>query len=453
MSRLDLRRHIDAALQWKPTEKLPPSLPHLQPRDLAEVIKQLPHGHQLHIIEPLPRVLAAKAISYLDPEVQYRILHHLPATDAAPLLKQMSSDSVADMLLALHPLQAETLLQLLATDYRQKIHALMTYPSSTAGGRATVDYIAARTSWTCEQTIQHLRKVGAEAETISYIYVTSAHGKLCGVVSLKEIILANPFTKLETMGHQNPINIPASMKQEAAASIFSHYDFYALPVVDPKGRLVGIITYDDIADVLREETTEDFQKLGGSRPLLHPYLQTSVFQLVRRRIPWLLTLFIGGSLTAKVLSHYELEINQHAVLSFFIALLTGTGGNTGSQIINTIVRALNVGEIRFQDLGRVIKKECTSGLLLGSSLAIMAYGLTYLLVHYQFGGDTRVLYIIPAATLAIVVWSSLVSSLLPLLIHRLRLDPAVVSGPLISTVVDATGLVIYFKLAQWFLRL
>jgi magnesium transporter len=441
-----LQEHIRISLKEENTDVYELLNP-LQPYDIAEITKGLEHEEQIMLLPLIPVPLAAETLEYLEPELQYHILQHLPISFSTPLFKQMSSDTVVDMLLAIHPLQAERLLDLLPLDYRKKINQLMTYPEDTAGSLMTVDFISARTYWNTEQTLQHIRKVGHEAELVSYIYVTDTRGILVGVVSLKELIFASPDTRLGNIVTEDVVCVPAEMEQEEAAIILSRYDLIALPVINHERRLVGIITVDDVFDVIQEEATEDFQKLGGSQPLEDTYFKTSSLQLFNKRIIWLLVLFIGGAYTSNVLSHYQNAVNQVVALSFFIPLLIGTGGNTGSQIVSTLVRALGVGEVAFKDVFRVIKKELLTGVLLGVCLGIVAY-IRALLLYVEL----NIGYVVSLSALAIVLWSSLVSAFLPLLLHRLKIDPAVVSGPLISTLVDGTGLMIYFTIAQFILH-
>jgi magnesium transporter len=420
----------------------------LKPYDLSELINQLSFEHKQQVITLLPTDIAAETLEYLEPEDQYEILHQLNDELASLLLNEMSSDAVVDMLLAIHPYQAETLLKLLPDDYRKQINELMSFPEHTAGALMTLDYISARSHWSVAQTLEHIRKVGHEAEIISYIYVVNSRGKLVGVVSLKEVILTDPHIRLFEIVTKDVISVPADLEQEEVATILSRYDFYALPVVDHQNRLLGIITFDDVVDVIQEEATEDFQKLGGSQPLTEPYFKTTVFDLFRKRIVWLLILFIGGAYTSNVLSSFQDIINRVVALSFFIPLLIGTGGNTGSQIVTTLVRALGVGEVKFKDLFKVLKKEIITGILLGVALGMVAYLRAWLLEV-----QTNICYVVALSAFSIVIWSSLVSAILPLILHRLRIDPAVVSGPLISTLVDGTGLIIYFSIAKLILHL
>lgn len=420
----------------------------MQPYDLSEILRELDESQQLELISSLSLANAAEVLEYLEPELQYHLLNRLDNSLASPLLKQMSSDMVVDLLLAVHPLQAKKLLRLLPEDYRKKINDLMNYPEYTAGSLMTVDYVSARAYWTGEQTIQHIRKVGYEAEIISYIYVTDKRGKLFGVVSLKEIILADPKTPLSHIAKTDIISVPAEMEQEEVASILSRYAFYAVPVVDRQTRLIGIITYDDVVEVIQDEATEDIQKIGGSQPLTEPYFKTSIWDLYRKRILWLLVLFIGGAYTATVLENYQVTLDKVVALSFFIPLLIGTGGNTGSQIVTTLIRALGVGEVKFHDLFRVIRKELIAGLLLGVSLGLIGF-----LRAYVMGVTFDIAYVVAFAAMFIVLWTSLVAAALPLILDRLHADPAVISGPLISTLVDGTGLIIYMTIAKIILGL
>lgn len=447
MDDVHLQEKVRAKLFTKP-EVVEELLYPLQPYDIAELIREWTREEQLALIPLLTIPLAAEVLEYIEPELQYQLLQHLPLSYATPLFKQMSSDSVVDLLLAIHPLQAERMLKLLPEDYREQINQLMTYPEHTAGSLMTVDFLSARTYWSCEQTLQHIRKVGHEAELVSYVYVTDTRGILVGVVSLKEVIFASPDTLLETIVTTDVIAVHAEMEQEEAAFVLSRYDLIALPVIDQERHLLGIITVDDVFDVIQEEATEDFQKLGGSQPLADTYFKTSSWQLFSKRILWLLVLFVGGAYTSNVLAHYQHVMDNVIALSFFIPLLIGTGGNTGSQITSTLVRALGVGEVVFRDVFRVIRKELFTGALLGVTLGIVAYARAWFQEM-----EPKIGMVVGLSALAIVVWSSLVAAFLPLLLDRLHIDPAVVSGPLISTLVDGTGLMIYFTIAQYLLLL
>ncbi|RKP55595.1 magnesium transporter [Cohnella endophytica] len=419
-----------------------------RPFDLADCLEKLDKSEQLQLIGQLPPNLSAEILEYLEPELQYRIFANLEEPITSQVLNGMSSDVVADMLLSLHRYQAVKLLGHLPEEYRSKVLTLMTFPEQSAGSLATVDYIAARSSWTLDETLQHIRKIGHEAEITSYVYVTSNKGALIGVVSLKEIILSDPKTKVSDIVTEDVISVPALMKQEEAAELLSRYDLVALPVVDAQSRLIGVITVDDLIDVIHEEATEDIQKLGGSQPLTDTYFKTSVFQLYKKRIIWLLVLFVAEAYTGTVLRHYEVTLSEVIALSFFIPLLIGTGGNTGTQTVSTLVRALAVGEVQFRDILKVVRKEVTTGLMTGASISLIAYVRALFL-----GVEAKVGFVVAVTAMTVVLWASFVAAVLPLILHKLKADPAVISGPFITTLVDGTGLIIYFTVAKLVLHL
>lgn len=423
-------------------------LSRFQPYDLAAMFIHLESDDQLKLISRLPISLGAEILEYVEPELQYRTLDRITKDRTSLLLNEMSSDRVVDLLLAIHPHQAETLVELLPPDYREKISTLMTFPPETAGSLATVDYIAVRNYWTVDQTLLHIRKVGHEAEIVSYIYVLDTHGKLAGIVSLKEAILTKTGTKLEDIMKEDVISVPADMHQEDVASILSKYDFVAIPVVIEGNRMIGIVTVDDLIDVIHEEATEDFQKIGGSQPLQEPYFKNSTWSLFRKRIGWLLILFVAEAYTGNVLRHFEDTLSEVVALAFFIPLLIGTGGNSGTQTVTTLVRAMALGEVKFKDIFRVMGKELSTGVVLGLCMGAVAFiRAEFLGVGFDIGT------VVAVTAIFIVIWASIVAAVLPLILHQLKIDPAVVSGPFIATLVDGTGLIIYFMMAELMLKL
>ncbi|WP_240421023.1 magnesium transporter [Paenibacillus periandrae] len=419
-----------------------------RPFDLAACVEKLDRDEQLQLLKMLPPDLSAEIIEYLEPVLQYQILNHLEESETSQVLNRMSGDVVADMMLAIHRHQSIKLLNLLPEDYRNKVQTLMTFPEQTAGSLATIDYMAARSSWTIEETLQHIRKIGHDAEITSYVYVTGNKGELLDVISLMKIVLSEPQTRLSDIVTGEVISVPATMKQEEAAELLSRYDLVALPVVDVQNRLIGVITVDDLIDVMQEEATEDIQKLGGSQPLADAYFKTSVFHLYRKRIVWLLILFVAEAYTGTVLRHYEETLSEVIALAFFVPLLIGTGGNTGTQTVSTLVRALAVGDVKFRDIFKVIRKEVTTGLMTGATISLIAYARAWFL-----GVETNVGLVVAITAMSIVIWASFVAAILPLILHKLKADPAVVSGPFITTLVDGTGLIIYFTIAKILLNL
>ena len=421
---------------------------HLQPYDIALMLLELEYDEQQQFIDVVPLELATEILEYLEPEDQYRLLHHTNEQRAIALLQTLPSDTAVDLFLAIHPRQAEVLMGGLPDEYRERIDTLMTFPEDTAGSLATVDYIAAREGWTVEKTLAHIRKVGRKAEVISYIYVVNAKGQLIDVVSLKEMILAHPQTLLSEIVSNNPIVVKADSDQEEAARLLSQYDFLAIPVVDAGNRLVGIISVDDLVDVIQAEATEDIQKLGGSEPLIESYLKTPVLTLFQKRVWWLLILFFAEAITGSIMRYYEDALMEVIALSFFIPLLIDAGGNTGSQTVTTLVRALALGEIDVDDTWKAVKKEMATGLLLGAVIGFAAF------VRAEFMGVTSNLgSVVGLSAFFIMAWASTVAAILPMVLHRLNVDPAVVSGPLITTLVDGVGILVYFNVAKLLLNI
>ncbi|MFF2755510.1 magnesium transporter [Psychrobacillus sp. NPDC058041] len=419
-----------------------------QPFDIAAALSEMEFEEQLSFFTTISIPIGTEILEYLEPELQYKILNRMKEDLASSLLIEMSSDTVVNLLLSIHPHQAKKMMEFLPNDYREKISTFMNYEPDTAGRLATFDYIAARINWTVDQTLQHIRKVGHDAEITSYIYVLGSRGELTGIVSLKEIILAKPGTKLEEILQGDTISVSVNMHQQEAAAVLSKYNFVAVPVVAQDNRMIGIITVDDLIDVIHEEATEDIQKLGGSQPLNEPYFKNSVGALYKKRIVWLLILFVAEAYTSSVLKHYEDTLSEQIALSFFIPLLIGTGGNTGSQTVTTLVRALAVGEVEFRDMFKVFKKEVSTGFFLGITMATVAIVRAFILgVSMDIGS------VVALSALFIVIWASVVAAILPMVLHKLKIDPAVVSGPFITTFVDGTGLITYFTLAKIILHL
>jgi magnesium transporter len=312
----------------------------------------------------------------------------------------------------------------------------------------TSEFLALRRRMTAAEAIQAVRAWKPEVETVYYLFVVDRYGNLCGVVNLRQLIVADPATPLAEIMDPDVISVPVGTDQEECARLMARYDLLALPVVNGDDRLLGVITVDDLVDVLEEETTEDIQRLGGAEPLERAYLDTGVLTVTRKRVGWLLLLFLTETLTGSVLRHFENELQEAVALAFFVPLLIGTGGNAGSQTTSTIIRALAVGDIDLGDALRALWHELRAGLLLGMAMAGIAYvrALTW-------GSSPALALSVALAIFTIVVWANGLGSLLPLLAARLRIDPTVVSGPVMSTLVDATGLFIYFTIAHAILRL
>jgi magnesium transporter len=423
-------------------------LDELQPYDIASILPEMSEPRQLSLLGLLPPGAAAEALEHLDYDRQYHLLDHLEERHAGPILREMSSDGVVDLLKAIHPRQARELLRLLPPDDRTQVQQMMQYPENSAGGRMAADYLAVRQDRTADQVIAHFRKVGRQVELANYVYVVDREGRLVGVTSMRDVLLAAPATLVGEIMYTKIVSVPARADQEAAARLLSQYDFVALPVVDSAGRMVGVITVDDVLDVIEEEATEDIHRLGGSQPLDQPYLQASMREMFTKRIGWLLVLFIAQSITSNILRHHEAVLEQVVALTFFIPLLIGTGGNTGSQASTLVIRAMSLGEVTLKDFAAVIWKEARLGLALGLTMAAAAYLRAKLL-----GGDMLLGTTVAVTVAVLVLVSAMVGAALPLVGRRLGFDPAVFSSPLVTTVVDATGLIIYMQTARMILAI
>jgi len=384
----------------------------------------------------------------LEPGDAAAILNQLAAVDAADVLESMEPDEAADVVGAIGRDRADEILFEMEPIEAEELRGLLLYPPDTAGGRMTPAFVSVAPDLTARQTILALQRLSEQAETISYVYVTDGDDHLLGVLSLRVLVLSPPEKPIAQLLNPDVVRVPVLADQEDAAHILTERGLLAVPVVDDENHLLGIITVDDVADILRQETTEDIERLGGSEPLDEPYLRASPILLWRKRVGWLLALFLAEAYTGTVLRHYQGEVEAVVALSFFIPLLIGTGGNVGSQVVTTIVRAMAVGDVRFSDVFRIVRKELLTGIMLG---AVMAAATFVRAMTLSVGIDVGLTVAI--AVSAIVIWAAVVGAVLPLILRKLRVDPAVVSAPFISTLVDGTGLMIYFTVARIVLHL
>ena len=352
----------------------------------------------------------------------------------------MEPDEAADLLDDLEADQAETILARL--DLAHQIQPLIDYPDDTAGGLMTSAYLSIQRRWTINQSIEIIRAWRPDEETIYYLFVTDRLKRLVGVVNLRQLIVADANTKIMDIMEADVIHVTADADQEDCADLMLRYDLLALPVVDEEKHLLGVITIDDLVDVLQDEASEDIQRLGGAEPLDRAYLDTSIWSITRKRMGWLLLLFFTATLTGWVMDAFQHELQTMVALAIFIPMLIGTGGNAGSQTTATIIRAMAIGDVDWSDAFRVWLHEMGIGLVLGTGMALIAYVLAIVWV-----GSSDLALTVALSILVIVLWATGAGSLLPLIAARLKIDPTVVSGPVMSTIVDATGLLIYFRVA------
>jgi magnesium transporter len=415
----------------------------------AELIEDLEaeDGDTLfHMLMPRHR---AEVLSYLSTESQNRIVEAMPAREAAELLHLMSHDERADLVKRLDEEFVESVLPHLAQAERDDIRRLASYEPGTAGAVMTTDYVTLPAHITVREALDRIRLEAPDRETIYYCYVVDHNRRLIGFVSLKDLILARRSALIEDIMQREVIFARLDEDQESVARQIDKYDLLALPIVDSTGRLVGIITHDDAMDILRQEQTEDMLKFGGVSPDPEadtaPYWQSTVVDVVRRRIKWLLMLFVAENFTYPVLKYFSwtTDADHFPALDFFLPLLLGTGGNAGSQTVGTVIRGIALGEVKGKDAGRVVLREWLTGLCLG--LVLGGVGLLY--ARYWRGQPWSLSTVVGLALLGICMWANTVGALVPLVARRLGIDPAVISAPFISTLVDATGLVIYFTVA------
>jgi magnesium transporter len=381
---------------------------------------------------------------------QAELLLALPAAERQIWLRQLAPDDAADLLQQVSDPDRAALLAQLDDATRLEVTALLAYAEDEAGGLMSPRYARLRPEMRVDEAIAYLRRQARQRlETIYYIYVLDADQRLVGVVSFRELFAAPPDRTVRDVMRAEVVSVPDDMDQEAVAGVIAEHDLMAVPVVDAAGRLVGIVTVDDIVDVVREEATEDIQKIGGTEALDRPYLQAGLLEMVRKRAVWLSVLFLGSLLTATVIGYYEDAITRAVVLALFIPLIISSGGNSGSQATTLVIRALAIGELRLRDWWRVLLKEIASGLALGAILGVL--GFVRVLVWPGPGGTAAhvgaVALTVAASLVGIVLWGSLVGAMLPFVLSRLGFDPASASAPFVATLVDVTGLVIYFTVA------
>jgi magnesium transporter len=411
-------------------------VPLLEPAEVAVLLQWLPDEEVPSLLEELPPSEAA------------RILRTLAAPEAARLLEDIDPDDAADIVEQLPGPHADQILIRMRPSEAAEIRELSLYPRDSAGGIMTPAFVAVPRDATANEAIGAIRRLVDQAETVNYVYVVDDERRLLGVLSLYRLILSRASTPVSDLMAPTTVRVRATADQEVAARLLTDRDLLAIPVVDDSDRLLGIITEDDVADVLEAEATEDIERLGGSQPLNVPYRSSSVLLLVRKRVLWLLLLFAAEAYTGSVLRDFQSELTQVVSLAFFIPLLIGTGGNMGSQTVTLIVRAMALGELSIRDIGWIALKEMRVGLILGLVMAIVAFARAWLL---GVGADIGI--VVSLTILAISLWSATVAALLPLVLRQLRVDPAVVSAPLITTLVDGTGLIIYFEIARLVLGL
>lgn len=447
MENRDGLKELRELLNTKQYTKLRQFLSEQNDADIAALMEELLEEEILKVYRILPKDLAADVFSYLDVEYQQSIISSLSEREAANVIDNLMADDAVDLLEEMPANVVDKLLANAKPDTRQAINHLLRYPEDSAGSIMTVEYVSLKENMTVTQAIEHIRTVGLDSETINICYVLDAQRKLVGTVALRYLLLSEGEEVIGDFMHENVISINTLMDQEQAAAQFKKYDFTAMPVVDNEDRLVGIITVDDIVDILEEETTEDMEKMAAIVPSDKPYMRTGIWETYKKRIPWLLLLMVSATFTGAIISSFEESLRVYASLTAFIPMLMDTGGNAGGQASVTIIRGLSLGEIRYRDVPKVVWKEVRVSILCGISLAAANFVKLMLLD----GVGTYVALTVCLTLVAAVLMAMLVGCLLPVGAKRLGFDPAVMASPFITTIVDALSLLVYFRFATMIL--
>ncbi len=424
----------------------------MPPADVAEIILDLPEDEQVIIFRILPHALAADVFEYLDVDVeaQQQLLRGMAHEQVVSILNEMSPDDRTALLEEIPSAAARQLIRLLTPEERRVAQALLGYPEGSVGRLMTPDLISVDASATVQEVLAYIRAHGQDSETLNVIYVVDRRGRLVDDIRIREFLLQPLETRVSDLMDENFIALTVTDLQEEAVNVFRKYDRSALPVLDSNGVLVGVVTIDDMLDVAEEEATEDMEKFGGMEAMEEPYMRIPLGRMVRKRATWLVILFLGEMLTASAMGYYEGAIAKAVVLALFLPMIISSGGNSGSQASMLIIRAMALGEVTLRDWWRVMRKEILAGLMLG--LVLGSIGFLRVAIWAQFSDVYGPHWMLIALTvglalIGVVLWGSLSGSMLPFLLRRLGADPATSSAPFVATLVDVTGLVIYFSIA------
>ena len=423
--------------------------------DLADLMEPLPAEKEAVVFRLLPRAEAAHVFSYLPIERQQELLKAMAHEEVVNILNDMSDDDRTELLEELPAQVTQRLLNLLSPEERRRASFLLGYAENSVGRLMTPHFVRVRRNWTVAQALDHIRQYGTDSETMSLVYVIDEKGKLIDDLRIRQILLASPETVISDLMDSRFVALKATDDQEVAVEEFREADLNALPVTDSEGVLIGIVTVDDIFDVAEEEATEDIQKIGGMEALDEPYMEVPIPSMVKKRATWLIVLFISEMLTATAMGKFETEIAKAVVLSIFVPLVISSGGNSGSQASTLIIRAMALGEVTLKDWWRVMRREILSGLSLGAILGTIGFIRisVWALAFHSYGEHWLLLAItVGIALVGIVLWGTLSGSMLPFLLRRIGLDPATSSAPFVATLVDVSGLIIYFSVAAVILR-
>ena len=425
----------------------------MNPADIAAVFADMEQERLPLLFRLLPKELAAETFVEMEPDAQELLIRSFSDNELKEIVDELYVDDAADLVEEMPANVVRRILQQASPEMRKSINQILRYPDNSAGSLMTTEYVSLRPGMTVEEAILRIRRQGVDKETIYTCYVTKDR-KLLGLVTVKDLLLADDDeTKIEEIMLTNLISVTTHTDQEEVAHMFGKYDFLALPVVDNENRMVGIVTFDDAMDVMEDEATEDIEMMGGMLPSEKTYLRSSVWELFKNRIPWLLLLMVGATFTGMIINGFESALTPALVA--FIPMLMGTGGNSGSQSSVTIIRALSLGEIEISDLPRIIWKEIRTAVLCGVALGVVCFIKIWLIDRWLLGNeeiDLMINAVICLAMMVTVLVAKLVGTVLPMIAKAVKLDPAVMASPFITTIVDALSLLVYFLFAKLLLK-
>lgn len=446
MTKKNLVKKIENLIREKKYPDIKKILP-LHPEDIAELIDKLStSAYKLFVFRLVPYNKAVDVFECLSTEEEEEMLKTLTGQEIREILNEMSPDDRTELFEEMPAELVKKFINLLSPEERKVAVEILNYPPECVGRLLTPDFVQLYEGMSVEEALAHIKKVGIKKETVYYSYVLDNETKLIGIVSLKKLVLADSATKISEIMYKDVIKVSALTDQEEAANLFKHYDLLVLPVVDNNNKLLGIVTFDDLVDVLEEETTEDFEKIAAVVPVEKPYMEASFFELLWKRSFWLIVLVVLSSASSLVMKNYGGVIQRWISLTFFLPILIATGGNAGMQSAMMVIRGLTTGDIGIKDFFKVVFRESFLGFSLGVILAIV--GLIRVIVQE---GDGMLSISVGVAMGFTVMFAAIIGAALPIIFRRLRLDPALMSGPLITTIIDVAGVFIYFRIALFLL--
>lgn len=444
-----MNREIFDLIENKKYSLVKEHLSKLDEADIAEILEEVTDETLIKIFRLLPKDLAASVFSELEVDREQTIINSLTTTEAANIIDNMYSDDATDLMEEMPANVVSRILSKTTVETRKSINTLLMYPQDSAGSIMTVEVVDLKENVSVKQAIAKLKKHEVDMETIDYCFVLDNKRTLLGIVSLKQLLFANSDTLIKDIMERDVIYLNTLDDQEEVAYKFKKYDLTVMPVVDKEKRLVGIITIDDIVDILEEEATEDIEKMAGIISSDKPYMKTGVFETWKKRIPWLLLLMISATFTGKIIASYETALATYVVLTAYIPMFMDTGGNAGGQVSVTIIRGLSLNEIKYKDIWKIIWKEFRVGLLIGITLALANF-IKLILIDKV---SATIALVICLTLIVTVIIAKLIGALLPIVAKRLGFDPAVMASPFITTIIDACSLIIYFNFAVLLLKI